>query len=85
MSILSDQGQLILDYLVREIRRGRFRIHEPETFCGYTELHKVCGFLCRKFPQTGWGWNVPNWNLKFIWNLVCGDLNQRESQLTISK
>ena len=60
MPTLSEQGQRILDFLVREIRRGRFRLHDPETFCGYKEIHDQLD-LPMKGPH--WGASLTNQGL----------------------
>jgi hypothetical protein len=71
MPTLSEQGQLILNFLVAEIRRGRFRLHEPETFCGYKEIHDRLG-LPKKGPH--WGSSLANQGLADLakWARVAG-------------
>ena len=51
MPPLSEQGQSILNFLVSEIRCGRFRLHEAKTFCGYKEIHATLGL-----PRKGFNW-----------------------------
>lgn len=53
MPTLSERGQRILNFLVGEIRRGRFRLHERETFCGYKEIHDKLGLR-----RIGFNWGA---------------------------
>lgn len=57
---MTDAGQKILEILVAEMARGRFQPHDPETFCGYRELHKLLDL-----PQKGphWGKSLENQGL----------------------
>lgn len=49
---LSPSGRAILEFLVGELRRGRFRLHDEGTFCGYKEVHERLGLSRRGFH---WG------------------------------
>ena len=37
---LTASGRAILEFLVSEIKQGRFRPHDEGTFCGYKEVHE---------------------------------------------
>lgn len=49
---LSPSGRAILEFLVSEIRRGRFRPDDEGTFCGYKEVHEHVGLQRKGFH---WG------------------------------
>jgi 5-methylcytosine-specific restriction protein A len=49
---LSASGRAILELLVGDIRRGRFRPSDEGTFCGYKEMHDRLGLLRKGFH---WG------------------------------
>lgn len=49
---LSEAGLAILQFLVSEIRNGRFKPDQPYTFCGYKETHERLE-LSKKGPQWG--------------------------------
>ena len=58
--VLTDAGRNILQALVGEMGCGRFKPHDPESFCGYNELHTMLGL-----PQKGphWGKSLENQGL----------------------
>jgi hypothetical protein len=49
---LSAPGRNILEFLVSEIKRGRFRPYDEGTFCGYKEVHEKLRLTRRGFH---WG------------------------------
>jgi hypothetical protein len=49
---MTSEAKAILQSLVDQIRKGRFRPHNEETFMGYGEMHKELG-LERKGPHWG--------------------------------
>ncbi len=57
---LSAEGHRILEVLVAEMGRGRFRPHDESTFCGYKELHTILA-LPVKGPH--WGKSLENQGL----------------------
>lgn len=83
---LSEDGLRILEALVAEMWRGRFRPHEEGTFCGYKELHTMLE-LSQKGPH--WGKSLENqgladlakWiramNLPAITGLIVGESEPR--------
>jgi len=50
---LSASGRAILELLVSEINRGRFRPHDEGTFCGYKEVHRKLNL-----PLQGFQWGA---------------------------